>query len=130
MKIFPRDRTFGSDRRCRVRVALSLPVYLLRDTDIHPVESKTINVSSEGFYCLVGQPFSPGEALTCVISVPACDQEDPEYFISLECHSRVLRIERVDDDAYGMACCIEDYKVIPRIGRNPLLEINQMLSLD
>lgn len=41
------------DRRQRVRVALSLPVRLIR-ADGASIESTTHNVSSEGFYCSTG----------------------------------------------------------------------------
>src|SRR5215203_4987467 len=58
------------DRRRRDRLPLELKIYLLRSTDAHSIESRTVNVSCNGFYCRVLEPFQTGECIRCTISIP------------------------------------------------------------
>jgi hypothetical protein len=68
------------------------------------------NVSCEGFYCFVHEPFAVGESIRCVIMIPAFDAQQPDKMVSLECHARVVRVEPISA-VNGIACHIDDYKV-------------------
>ena len=58
------------DRRRKDRLPLELKIYLLRSTDTHSIESHTINVNCQGFYCRVQEPFLTGECVRCTMAVP------------------------------------------------------------
>ena len=100
------------DRRRRPRVALCWTVYLLRDSSDRPIESRTKNISSEGFYCYVAEPLNAGDVICSIIHVPAADPARSERTIALHCRCRVLRVEAVSAVMFGVACRIEDYIVV------------------
>jgi hypothetical protein len=52
-----------------------------------------------------------GESIRCSIALPSFDRE---MTISLECRGRVVRVDPIDEDNYGVACRIEDYELIRR----------------
>jgi hypothetical protein len=108
------DATYAPeiDRRGRVRVALSLPIYVFADGSSEPVVGRTKNMSSEGFYCHLDQPFTIGEGVRVVIIVPGNDPRNRDRTLSLECFSRVVRVEPVDQKRFGVACLIENYRVV------------------
>jgi hypothetical protein len=99
------------DRRRRVRVALSLPIYVFPDGSSEPLVGRTKNMSSEGFYCHLDHPFAIGEGVRVVIVVPGNDPRNRDRTLSLECFSRVVRVEAVDQKRFGIACLIENYRV-------------------
>lgn len=103
------------DRRGRARLPLCWTVYLIRSIDIEPVEGKTKNISSDGFYCFAPEPFVVGESIRCIINIPAFDVEQPDNVVSLECRAKVVRVEPVGIGKYGVACHIEDYRVVPGV---------------
>lgn len=112
MRAIENVRIPDSDRRKRVRMPLTWTIYLLRSTDTHPLEGKTKNISSDGFYCSVGEPFVVGESVRCTLFIPACDLERKDHFLFLECRATVLRVEFIAAENYGVACRIDDYKVV------------------
>lgn len=114
MRIIDGGYTPDTDRRRRVRLPLSWTIYLLRSSDTHPLESKTKNISSEGFYCSVQEPFVIGECILCTMFVPAFDAEHPNEFMFLECQATVVRVDAIGPENYGMACHIENYKLVTR----------------
>src|SRR5689334_15346674 len=59
-----------SDRRRRQRLPLHWNVYIFREVDSSPLVSRTKDLSSEGFYCTVEKPFTPGEQVCCDIIIP------------------------------------------------------------
>jgi hypothetical protein len=70
-------------------------------------------VSSQGFYCLVQEPFESGEHLECIVVVPIPKSDKPDDVLCLKCQARVLRVEAVAaDTAFGVAFQIEEYCVM------------------
>lgn len=93
----------NADRRRRTRLALSLTVYLTRPGRSQPLSAKTKNISSEGFYCVVEEPFVLGESVHCTIIVPTFDPRVPDKMMGLDCQTEVVRIEFVGTAMYGVA---------------------------
>jgi hypothetical protein len=110
MRISDSNVSYATDRRRHARLPLAWTVYLMRPASVEVVEGKTKNVSCDGFYCLVHEPFAAGESIRCVIMIPAFDGQQPQSMISLECRARVVRVEPVAA-GNGVACHIDDYKV-------------------
>lgn len=103
---------FPVDRRKRKRVSLHWPVRLLQPGRPSVVTS-TENISSEGFYCNVKQPFRIGERLQCEIMIPGESFGLQEPTIRLRCQVTVRRVESsIKIDAFGLGCHIEDYALI------------------
>ena len=100
-----------SERRKRKRVPLHWPVRLLRKPGNTPVESTTEELSSEGFYCIIKEPFKRGVRLQCQIVIPGKSLGLPESSIRLQCHVTVKRVELVGS-GYGLGCQIEDYSLV------------------
>jgi hypothetical protein len=100
------------DRRRRVRVPLSLPLRLFRADGAGPFDTHTKNVSSEGFYCVVSDPFAANERIRCILSLPAFDPGHHDDVITLDCWARVVRVELLGNSAYGIACAVEQYQVV------------------
>jgi PilZ domain-containing protein len=100
----------GFERRNRQRISLHWNVYIIRETDSGPLLSRTKNLSSEGFYCIVEKPFTPGEHFYCDIFIPAHGVSIQSSGISLHCRIQVLRVEATRG-GYGLACRIEEYSV-------------------
>ena len=75
--------------------------------------TKTRDISPEGFYCVLDQLIQPGERLECDIALPAPGLKSHNDGIHLRCHARAVRLERMSADMeFGLACRIEDYRVI------------------
>jgi hypothetical protein len=98
----------SGDRRKRPRVALHWPVRLFRQFEGPSVESTTENLSSEGLYCIISEPFKPGERLQCEIVIAGESLGFSESSIRLQCHVTVKRVEPLDR-GFGLGCHIEDY---------------------
>jgi hypothetical protein len=80
---------------------------------MHPVSGKTSNVSSQGFYCLVQEPFESGERVECTLVIPIPKSGKPDAVIWLKCQARLLRVESVaGDKAFGIAFLIEEYCLV------------------
>lgn len=100
-----------TDRRRRARVALSLPVRVFRG-DGTPLDSRTTNVSSEGFYCTLDAPLTVGERIRCVLSLPSLDPVYCDRSLALDCRARIVRIELLGPCSYGLGFLIEHYQVV------------------
>jgi hypothetical protein len=100
-----------SERRKRRRVALHWPVRVLRQPGNTPVESTTKNLSSEGFYCVIKEPFKRGARLQCEIVIPGTGLGLTESSIRLQCRVTVKRVEPLSS-GFGLGCHIEDYSLL------------------
>jgi hypothetical protein len=96
------------DRRRRQRFSLRCAVQFQRNR--HPLEGETTNICSHGFYCIVREPFEPGEQLECVVDIRQAGLEIAWLGISLHCTVEVLRTDKVAQ-GYGIACQIRNYSV-------------------
>jgi hypothetical protein len=101
------------DRRRRVRLKLSWTVYVWTDRHTKPIEGRTRDVSSEGFYCFVSAPIQAGEDVAYTIMMPTFNADGGSEFICLEGHGKVVRLESLPAGTYGIACHIRDYNVLP-----------------
>jgi hypothetical protein len=101
-----------TDRRRRVRVALSVVVYVYVDGASDPIVGRTKNLSSGGFYCHLNQPLAVGESVRVIIMIPAYSPLNRDQAMSLECSSRVIRVEPSESKGFGIACRIDNYRVL------------------
>jgi hypothetical protein len=103
-----------AERRRRSRAALQWVVHVSRGGGQHVIASRTRNVSSEGFYCLVQEPFESGERVECTVCIPVPKSTRSDDVLWLKCQARVLRVEAVmAETAYGVAFKIEEYSIVP-----------------
>src|SRR5579872_85555 len=58
------------ERRTRTRLRLRLPILLLKGEAETPLWTETTDISNNGFYCNIAQPFAPGDELKCLIVLP------------------------------------------------------------
>ncbi len=93
----------ATDRRKRRRVPLQWPVQLLRQDPGQTISTTTLNLSSDGFYCVSPEPVDAGEVLRCSITIP----EDNGTSLSVWCRVRIVRVE-IDPHTltYGVGCQI------------------------
>lgn len=105
------------ERRRNRRAPLSWLIYLRCESFSQPILTRTRDISSEGFYCLLKQPVRPGEHIECDIVVPTHSTGDPNDVIYLSCRARAVRVEEIaGGQEFGVACRIEEYRVIPNPG--------------
>lgn len=101
----------ASERRHHRRVNLRCTLYIAKNTATQPIECKTKNISSGGFYFVSNETFTNGEWLRCTIIFPDAGEESNT--LALECTVEVLRVEPVGPGQFsGLACRIEDYVVV------------------
>src|SRR6185369_13755858 len=87
-------------------------LYLASRGGTHPRRTETENLSRDGFYCILDQPLTAGEHVDCDIVIPT-HESDCHAVISLRCRAQVIRVEKIDcGEQYGLACRIEDYRLI------------------
>ena len=98
------------ERRRRLRAQLHWGLTL--HTQGNAVETRTENVSSEGFYYISDQPASPGQMLHCTMMVPWHGDGD-EGPLCFQCQARVIRVQPVSEEGrFGVGCRIERYSVV------------------
>jgi hypothetical protein len=107
------DPDVNCERRTTLRLPLEWSVYVARACGTHPLHSKTRNLSSSGFYCILNERLAPGEHIECDLVVPTHISRSCEDVLFLRCKAQVVRVERMDaGEGYGFACRIEDYRLI------------------
>jgi hypothetical protein len=85
-------------------------VYLSRESDTHPLETVTRDLSSEGFYCYVPEPVLPGELLDCALMIPS--HSKTEDLLCLKGQVQVVRLESIGH-GYGIGCQLRNYSIVP-----------------
>ena len=102
-----------SDRRGRQRLKLPYSIVLHRMGETAGVQTATEYISSDGFFCISEQPFSPNEKLDCEVLIPNQDSRSSGgESLVLHCRAEVVRV--VTDGikpGYGLACRLKDYTV-------------------
>lgn len=99
------------ERRRRDRLKLRFPVQLCRK-DSGAISALTDDLSVSGFYCTSDEPFSPGECLSCEISIPEAASVPKGGALALHCQVKVVRVEvRGLEPGFGIACQFEDREV-------------------
>ncbi len=101
----------GPDRRRRPRLRLAYALSLRRPGDRSRLETTTLDVSCEGFFCVTDRLFYLGETLDCELVIPAePDGHAAEQEMVLRCQAEVVRVvPREDSSAFGVACRLADY---------------------
>jgi hypothetical protein len=113
-----------SERRKRLRVKLEWSTRLARQPGGPSIESRTVDVSSSGFYCICDERFEMGEVLWCKLMAPSRNPLSREEWLCLDCRVKVVRVNTIDEGTrWGIACSIEDYGVMPvQLVSTPLSE--------
>jgi hypothetical protein len=99
-----------TERRSRIRTTLRWPIAFFRKGSGEAIKSVTQNLSSGGFYFYSQVAITPGEALSCVLTIPSHLPSGREKDRVLDCRVRVTRVEpSPTGDTFGIACEIEEY---------------------
>lgn len=110
-KVLPHE---FADRRRRPRLRLAYPLRLLPADRRSSIETTTVDISCEGFFCLTESTLKLREKLDCELVIPA-GKDDPEALeetIVLRLHAEVVRIVRHSSDSpFGIGCRIADYTI-------------------
>jgi hypothetical protein len=101
------------DRRRQRRLPLRWTAYLYRAAATTPIEAMTRNVSSDGFYCVVEEPFAIGEVVHSALLIPAFDPEQPDRMMTIESECSVVRVECMGNGSYGVAFHMRTLEVVP-----------------
>src|SRR5690348_12171830 len=83
----------GEERRRTCRLPLHWPLYLACPGQDFPRGTETVNLSREGFYCVLDEPLTAGDHFACEIVLPT-HLPDSDSFMSLRCRARVIRVEK------------------------------------
>ena len=101
------------ERRRRARLQLRWAVRFSLEQDLRPIEATTLNINSDGFYCLCDVDLQPDKVLGCLLIVPNHCPEERDRNIALACRVRVVRVDyREVEPIFGIACRIEEYHLI------------------
>jgi len=108
------ESTLGRDRRRRYRARVHWPIQFHGRGGLDLSATETQDLSSDGFFFFSSTAFCLGDLLECTILVPAHGPEAPGSTLPLRCKARIVRVDAADSQgAYGVACCIEDYRFPP-----------------
>ena len=104
----------ASERRRFPRVKLRLPVRLVPSNDVLPMETETVDISRDGFYCMTDEPFEPGARLHFVLLLPEARPAGASQ-VRLEGIVEVIRIsvERAGR-GFGIGCCLREYRLVEK----------------
>ena len=73
------------------------------------MDTRTENLSSRGFYCILQTPPVPGDIVTCDIAIPNYGAPNREVS-SIACQAEVIRVEAIGTEpGFGVACRILDF---------------------
>ena len=116
------DASEVPDRRRRARLRLSYRLRLRRPGEMSRVETKTENVSCEGFFCLSERPFSSRETLECELVIPRDEIGQPlEQEMILRYRAEVVRVvPEFEDSLYGIACRLIDHTIDWQAAEEPV----------
>lgn len=106
------------ERRRHARLRLRIPVLLCCAESKSSVQSETVDISSDGFYCTSSEPFAPGDRLRCLLSIPSPrDAMESELFLDAEIE--VIRV-LIDNETsgFGLGCRIAEYHVVSESNRH------------
>jgi hypothetical protein len=96
------------ERRLQRRLALHWRLRLSCGL-VGPLETRTENLSSQGFYCILETPLVPGDLVACDITIPNYGSSHP-VISSITCQAEVVRVEAVGTEwGFGVACRILDF---------------------
>jgi len=110
--------TVLAERRKRPRVDLCLPVRIESRSDggVRELTGSTRNISTDGLYCFLMDSVTTGEWVQCIVTL-LCNGFHRQTDLYLRCSAQVVRVERLDEGRYGVACCINDYTIVHPVVR-------------
>jgi len=109
----PADR----ERRRRPRATVRWPLHFYQLGSTETLQTVTHNLSSEGFYCVIGGKFLLGETRECTLTVPAHRPQSGYQMLTLHCTVRIVRVELLGNEGtVGVGCRIEDYRLFAKNG--------------
>lgn len=112
------------DRRRRPRLRLAYPVRLCRQGESARIETRTENLSCEGFFCITDRIFFPHESLECELLIPGEELGRPFHNdMILRCQAEVVRVvPQEDNTAFGVAFRLADYTIGRQVVEEELRE--------
>lgn len=104
------------ERRRRPRLMLSCPVRLFRSGNGSGIETRTENITCEGFYCITQSILSPREKLECELILTGENVPAIRETIVLRCRAEVVRVVRQPEtSAFGVGIRLADYTIEKRV---------------
>jgi hypothetical protein len=101
------------ERRHLQRLQMRCAVSLWKPGDGTFTRTTTENLTCQGFYCLSGEPYLPGDKLRATLEIPAPYWNGRNGFcLTLQCQVEVVRIEGRQS---GVGCRIKDYTVVCKL---------------
>jgi PilZ domain-containing protein len=103
------------DRRSSKRFNIRLKMLVFVPDSKIVLSAETRDVSIDGFFCVVDEPFTIGQKLRCLLLLtqPSSSGDD-ERAMCLECQAEVLRISADQShSSFGLGCAIHEFRVIP-----------------
>jgi hypothetical protein len=109
-------------RRPRLRLAYQVRLYQLGE-EVVRVETKTEDLSCEGFFCISERGFTPHETIECELVIPSDKPGQPaEHDMVLRCRAEVVRVvPQGRGTTFGVACRFADYTVFRQIAVKGLM---------
>lgn len=111
------------DRRRRPRLKLAYPLRLCVVSSGSWIETKTEDLSCEGFFCFTESVLSLRDKVECELIIPA-DEERPtlKEDIVLHCRAEVVRVvRRTSDSSFGVGFRISDYTIDREVAKHELV---------
>jgi hypothetical protein len=111
------------DRRRRPRLKLAYAIRLRRPGGEVLVETRTQDLSCEGFFYMSERAFLPHDKLECELVIPGDKPEQwLEQDIVLRCRAEVVRVEwQGSGGGFGVACRFADYTLDQQIVEQSLM---------
>jgi len=102
------DIPIAERRTCR-RVPLRCTLSILTGRGVvRELSSVTENLSSQGFCCVLGEAFAPGDGFACILRLP----RQQGQCRALRCEVRVVWTTMLDNGCFYTGCRIEGYNVV------------------
>jgi len=98
------------ERRRNARIPLHCVLRLSREGEPGSLITKTENISSTGFYCIVPHQFSVGDRLECDIQIPVHRFALSGSELHLTCKAMVTRVQAVGAE-FGIGCEFREFGV-------------------
>jgi hypothetical protein len=111
-------RYLNQERRVRERVGLRCGMQLFLKSEAAPVDATTVNISSDGLYCLSPLPLAVGDVIECTVYFDSWGFRAANAGFSMHCRLHVVRVEELRA-GFGAGCRIEDYHLTPSFRNVP-----------
>lgn len=106
-----------TERRKASRLKLRLPVCLFPSDGRSVVQTETVDVSTDGFYCVADEPFAPGSHVRFVITLPSTTVDGSgieRTELYMDGSADVVRVVCELQSGFGVGFHINEYHVVER----------------